>query len=242
MPVFHYKALDKEGNAVVGVLDADSPRDAREKLRHRKIFVSEIRKAEEVSKKPGAKPGAKRWVPRARGRSRGEITTVTRQLSTLLGAGMPITEALNAVVEQTQNRRIEAVLRDIREKLAGGASFADALSTHPRYFTDLYINMVRAGEAAGNLDDVLSRVAEYLQRQNRLQNKLVASLMYPLALVVVGAAVIFILLKFAVPKILKVLESGKQVMPWPTRVLVSVSTFVQEYWLLLLLAVGVLIV
>ncbi|MHC4780713.1 MAG: type II secretion system F family protein, partial [Planctomycetota bacterium] len=112
-----------------------------------------------------------------------------------------------------------------------------ALETHPKYFTDLYINMVRAGEASGNLDEVLNRIAEFLQRQNRLQNKVTAALTYPLVLVLVGVLVVFILLKFAVPKILTVLEAGSQVLPWPTQVLVSVSGFVQNYWILIGLVV-----
>jgi general secretion pathway protein F len=231
MPVFQYSALDKDGNAVTGVLDADSPREAREKLRIRRVFVSEISMAAAAPSGSKEAPWWKAFLPKGRGKSRAEISTVTRQISTLLGAGMPITEAMNAVIEQTQSRRIETVLRDIREKLASGASFADALETHPRYFTDLYINMVRAGEASGNLDEVLHRVAEFLQRQNRLHNKVTAALTYPLVLVCVGMLVVFILLKFAVPKILTVLESSNQVLPWPTKVLVGVSNFVQNYWI-----------
>jgi general secretion pathway protein F len=235
MPVFQYKALDRDGNAVTGVLDADSPRDAREKLRHRRIFVSAIEPAESAVSKAETPRGLKTLLPRWRGRNRGEIATVTRQLATLLSAGLPITEAFSAVVEQTQHRRIETVLRDIRERISGGFSLADALTYHPRYFTDLYINMVRSGEASGNLDLVLARVAEYLQRQNRLANKVTASLTYPAVLVLVGAGVIFILLNFAVPKILKVLENTDQVLPWPTQVLVSVSDFVQNWWPLVFL-------
>ncbi len=238
MPVFEYKALDKDGKPVSGVLDADSPRDARERLRNRKVYVSSINAAASVKDAGKEARGLRRHLPRFRGKARGEIATVTRQLSTLLGAGLPITEALNAVIEQTQSRGVETVLRDLRERIAGGLSFADALEAHPRYFTDLYINMVRAGEASGNLDIVLNRVAEYLQRQNRLANKVTASLTYPLVLVLVGVLVVFVLLKFAVPKILKVLEAGDQVLPWPTQVLVSVSGFVQAYWLLILLAVA----
>jgi len=235
MPVFQYKALDREGKAVSGVLDADSPRDAREKLRLRRVFVSEIARAPELASGPAEAGGFRRFLPRFRGRKRTEIAMVTRQLSTLLSAGLPITESMNAVIEQTQSRAVETVLRDLREKIVGGASFADALSTHPRFFTDLYVNMVRAGEASGNLDEVLHRVADFLQRQNRLQNRVIASLTYPFVLCAVGALVIFILLRFAVPKILKVLKAGDKALPWPTQVLVSVSGFIQSYGLLLLL-------
>jgi len=164
MPVFQYKALDKNGKAVAGVLDADTPREAREKLRSRKIFVTEIDAAlkDSVAKKTG--PGAAAPRSRGRGKARGEVAVMTRQLSTLLGAGLPLTEALAAVIEQTETRRLETALRDIRERISAGASFAEAIDAHPRYFTDLYVNMVRAGEASGSLDDVLKRIAEFLQR------------------------------------------------------------------------------
>jgi general secretion pathway protein F len=236
VPVFEYKALDKDGKAVSGVLDADSARDAREKLRARRIFVTDIGAA--LRKDPPRK-GAAPQAPAARGRrgrARGEIAILTRQLSTLLGAGLPITDALAAVVEQTESRRVETVLRDVRERIASGAPFADAIAAHPRYFTDLYVNMVRAGEASGSLDEVLNRVAEFLQRQNRLQNKVMAALTYPAVLVAVGLLVIFILLRFAVPKILTVLKAGGKVLPWPTQILVGVSGFLERYWLLVILA------
>jgi general secretion pathway protein F len=240
MPVFQYKALDKAGKSVEGVLDADTPREAREKLRTRKVFVTEIGAVQQdkAATKTGPGPAAPR--PRSRGKSRSQVAVMTRQLSTLLGAGLPLTEALAAVIEQTENRRLETALRDVRERIAAGASFAEALDAHPRFFTDLYVNMVRAGEASGSLDDVLKRVAEFLQRQDRLVNRVGTSLTYPAVLVAVGGIVIFILMRFAVPKILVVLKAGGKVLPWPTQVLVGMSGFLERYWILMILAAAVL--
>jgi general secretion pathway protein F len=237
MPVFEYKALNLEGRSVRGVLDADSAKAVREKLRSQDVFVTEIDEVdqERVSGTRGVR------LPRIlRARKASEIALLTRQLATLLGAGLTISDSLSALIDQIKDRRLEAGFRDIREKIVQGASFGEALEQHPLYFTDLYVNMVKAGEASGNLDDILSQLADFLQKQNRLQSKIVASLTYPAVLIGVGVLVIFVLMKFAVPKILMVLETGKRTLPLPTKILISSSSFFEKYWLVLLIGIAIL--
>jgi len=239
MPIYEYKALTVAGKTVKGVLDADSQRAVRERLKAKKIFVTDVDELdqEKISGKKGAS------MPRIlRSRKTAEITLLTRQLATLLNAGITITDSLSALIEQIASRRLEGVYRDVREKISQGASFGEALEQHPLYFPNLYVNMVKAGEASGNLDEILTQLADYLQKQNRLQSKIVASLTYPVVLIAVGVLVIFLLMKFAVPKILLVLESGRRTLPWPTKILVGVSGFLENYWLPLLVGLVLLYV
>lgn len=233
MPVFAYKALATDGKSVRGVLDADSARAVRERLKAKNLFVTEVGEVDQ--EKASGKKGAS--LPRVmRSRRTADIASLTRQIATLLNAGLTISDALSAVIEQITHRRLEAVYRDVREKISQGASFGEALEQHPVYFSGLYVNMVKAGEASGNLDEILLRLADFLQKQNRLQSKIVASMTYPLALVGVGVLVIFVLMKFAVPKILMVLEAGKRALPWPTRLLVTASDLFENYWHVMLVA------
>ena len=143
----------------------------------------------------------------------------TRQLATLLKAGIPLAQAMAAMIEQCQVADLEAAFRDIREKLTQGLSFAESLAYHPTYFTDLYVNMVKAGEASGSLDMVLDRLADYLQRQAQIRNKIVAALAYPIVMIVVGVVIVVILMTFVVPKVMKVVEQSGQTIPPMTQVL-----------------------
>ncbi|MBI2921084.1 MAG: type II secretion system inner membrane protein GspF [Planctomycetes bacterium] len=238
MPVFTYKAFRENGDTATGVIDADSPREARSKLRNQNLHVTNL---ETVVQGGGAEAQKKRtrWLPKFASRKRQvEIALVTRQLATLLSAGTPLNEALKAVVEQSESTAVQALMRDVRERIGQGASFADALNNHPAYFGDLYVNMVRSGEASGSLDQILSNLADYMHAQNRLAGKIVAALTYPAVMVVVGLGVVTFLLGFVVPRILDVLEKQKIAMPLPTVILVSMTNFLRGYWpvLLVLLA------
>ena len=232
MPVFQYKALTSRGETRTGVVDADSPREARVKLRRDDLHVVNLRQIEEVSK------GTRFSLSGFFGRRRqvGELAMVTRQFATLLQAGIPMAEALRALIEQIESRWLEAVFRDVREKVTQGSSLADSLAQHPRCFPRLYVSMVKAGEASGNLDVVLMRLAEYMLKQNRLRNKIQAALTYPLIMVSVGVLVITLLMTVVVPKLVTLLQARKTAMPLPTKILIGVSDFLTSYWYLLVLA------
>lgn len=235
MPIFEYKAIKQDGGTTSGILDADSAKDARTVLRNKKVHVTSIREVEDVGKEQ-----RRTRLPSLFRRShREEIAMVTRQMATMLKAGIPLAQALGALVEQVGVQDIEAILRDLREKVTQGVGLAEALAYHPTYFTELYVNMVRAGEASGNLDEILTRLADYAQQQNRLRAKVKAALAYPVVMICFGLLVIFVLTTFVVPKILEVLRSAKRdaVLPLPTRILTTVSEFLQGYWWVLVLAI-----
>ncbi len=230
MAVYEYKALKQDGSHTTGVIDADSPREARSKLRAQELHVTDLEtyaaaRAKEI----------RITLPFSKGLSRRRLTdmaVLTRQLGTLINAGIPLAQAMNALIEQTDDKAMEAILRDVRERITQGASFADGLSFHPKYFGDLYVNMVRAGEASGSLDAVLHRLADYLQKQARTRGKIAAAMTYPVIMLVVGAAVVTFLMSFVVPQIVQriVQQRGKAALPLPTVILMNISGFVHDWW------------
>lgn len=264
MPIYEWKGFDGRGRKSSGVVDADSPRDARVKCKRQGNLVTDVvelragKKVKSVEDQPRRTKQEKRAdaaetaaakasvmgrfrqkLESARGRDRGEvrtkkrveeISTFVRQLATLTRAGIPITESLRAIIEQTENRRLGVLYRDIRERIAQGAPTADALAAHPGYFDDLAVAMIRAGEASGHLDEVLLRLANYMQRQTKVRNKVVAALTYPAIMLIVGVLVVSILITFVVPKITAMLEAQNQSLPLPTQILVGISDFFRSYW------------
>lgn len=240
MPIYEYKAFAAGGTTTTGVIDADTPRAARDKLRHEKVLVTELRQI-----KGGRGAGlAGSWTTRLKanlqklrsepqgpgGRDLELVAGITRQLGTLLGAGIPLAEALRALVDQADSRRLETMFREIREDITTGLSLGDALAKHPSMFSDLYVNMVRAGEISGHVDQVLSRLADFLQSQRAVQRKVTSALTYPLLMVGLGVVVIGILMTVVVPKITAMLQDNGQELPLPTRILVTVSELFQNWW------------
>jgi len=258
MPVFEWKGFDAKGKTATGVVDADSPREARLKLKREKVLVTKVHPARGSiqSKKAAKGESSKGLLSRfgfadrlaknleaARGRQGGsrtkkhieEVGTFTRQLATLTKAGIPITEALRAIIEQTEGKRLGVLYRDIREQITQGSQTADALSRHPNYFDELYVSMVRSGEAAGRLDEVLERLAEFMQDQARLRNKVQAAMAYPIIMLTVGMLVVSVLMVTVVPKITNMLEARGQELPMPTQMLQNTSVFIMEWWWLMFL-------
>jgi general secretion pathway protein F len=162
------------------------------------------------------------------------VAAVTRQMASLLQAGIPLAEALRMIIEQAPDKKIESAFRDIREKVTQGVPFGDAVLQHPAYFTDLYSNMVKAGESSGALDKVLVRLAGFLQAQTRLKNKVGAALIYPMIMAGVGVIVVAILMTFVVPRVTQLIKGRGQELPTPTYILITVSDFLVNYWLLVL--------
>jgi general secretion pathway protein F len=236
VPVFQYKGIDAGGAARAGILDADSPKEARLQLRSMHVHVTELEPLSSLTV-----GSSRRFLPKfMQKRHREEVVLLTRQLGTMLRSGIPLASCLTALVEQAGHQDIEVVLRDIREKVTQGATFADALAHHPGYFDDLYVNMVKAGEAAGNLDVILARLADFTQKQERIRAKVKAALAYPIVMIVFGVLVVTVLMTFVVPRILSVLKKGPQKdapLPVPTKILVEVSGFMGSYWWAILIAV-----
>jgi len=248
MPIYEYKAFASGGSVATGVIDADTPRAARDKLRKDKILVTELRQvkggrgaglAGGVVSRTRAKIQSLRQEPSGpSGRDLELVGGITRQMGTLLGAGIPLAEALRAMVDQAETRRLETMFREIRESITQGLSLGDSLARHPRMFTELYVNMVRAGEATGHVDQVLTRLADFLQAQRALQRKVVSALTYPLLMVCLGGGVIAVLMTVVVPKITGMLLDTGQELPLPTLILVAISEGFQNWWWAGLLGIG----
>ncbi|HNR50142.1 MAG: Type II secretion system protein F [Deltaproteobacteria bacterium ADurb.BinA179] len=227
MALYTWSGYTEKGKVSQGMIDATSMREAKLKLRSQGVFVSSI--AEEASSPaPSVKDiSLKRFLGRVKLE---DITVMTRQLSTLVGASIPLVESLSALYEQTESPAMKKTVAQVRDAVNEGLSFADALAQHKRVFSDLYVNMVRSGEASGALDVVLLRLAEFLEGQHRLRSKVGAALIYPVVLFAVSVIVLFYLLTSVVPKMVSMFESMEQVLPLPTRILIGVSDFLGMTW------------
>jgi len=240
MPLYAYRGLDTGGHAVGGVVDADSPRGARQKLRRTGVFPTDLN--EERRDAPRTLPLLARRPERV---PAAELAAITRQFSTLVAAGLPLVEALGALSEQAERPVLSRTLAQVRQEVTEGSSLADALARHPRIFVSLYVNMVRAGEASGALHVVLERLADYTENQARLLGKVRSALTYPAIMLILSATILFFLLSYVVPKVTRIFQETHQQLPLPTRLLLGVSDFAAQWWWVLLLgmagiAIGVL--
>lgn len=233
MPIFEYKAIDGANKQKRGIIDADTTRDARQKLKKEQLFVTDIREAK--AKKAGSlKIRGVTGIETPNKARTEQVAAVTRQMASLLQAGIPLAEALRMIIEQAPDKRIESAFRDIREKVTQGVPLGDAVLQHPGYFTDLYANMVKAGESSGALDKVLVRLAGFLQAQTRLKNKVGAAMIYPMIMVGVGVIVVAVLMTVVVPKVTQLIKGRGQELPLPTYILIKSSDFLVNYWLLVM--------
>ena len=235
MPVYQYRGYKADGGSATGIVDAESPKVARLKLRKDGVFPTEM--AEQEGAKPivarsGSGPIA--GVGRSPALSVNDVALMTRQMATLLVAGLPLVDALGVLMDQTEKKSVKGLLADLRESIRGGASFSAVLERYPKDFSSIYVHMVRAGEASGALDQILFRLAEFLDKQLALKNKVTNAILYPAIMVIIGTLVLFFLLTFVVPKITAVFAHSKQALPWPTVVLMEISHFCSDYWMVLL--------
>lgn len=237
MAIFEYKAIDHSGSNRSGIVDADSPREARTKLRQDGIHVVQIEQIQDKSKGKGGKGGESTvgslFAPKADPR---QLAIVTRQMATLNKAGISVVDGLKALIDQVESREMEKVLRDVREKITSGDTLAEAMGQHPRFFGNLYVNMVKAGEASGQLDTIMVRLSDYITRANRLKSKITSALIYPFVMVLVGVLVVTILMTLVVPKLTTLFTKVGSSLPAITRALIGVSEFFQSYWWLMIVA------
>ena len=240
MPVFEYRALTAAGKTIEGLKEADSPRTLRSVLRRDGLFLSAVLGEQAAAQAAAREVSVRRFVS---GRIRADdVAVVTRQLAVLTGAGVPLAEALAALVDQVDHERLKKVISNVRQRVNEGSSLADALKAHPRVFSDLYVNMIRAGESSGALEVVLKRLADFTESQARLRGKVVATLTYPVVMVGFSAVILGILFTYVIPKITKVLEDARVALPWTTRALIAFSTFVHDWWWAMALAFALFLV
>src|SRR5947209_1583625 len=235
MPVYTYSALDARGKATKGVINADSARAARVKLRQAGLLTKELLETEAAETRERHRSlELLQMVRRVRPQ---DVTVMTRQLATLLAANLTVVDALTALIEQTENRTLQRTLIQVRESVLEGGTLAAALGQHRRVFSQLFVNMVRAGEASGALPLVMLRLADFSERQLGTRKKITAKMYYPLFMVAIGGTVLLALLTYVVPTVTTLFTNMRGTLPLPTVVLITVSNFLQAYWWLLALGV-----
>src|SRR5215475_6441383 len=236
MPMYAYKGLGASGKAVTGLRDAESPKVLRQMLRKDGILVTsfELSRGGKLAKEVNArKGGLSRDVDLGGllgGVKKVEIAAFTRQMATLIKSGIPLAEALGALVEQISNVRLKTPVSEVRTAVNEGQSFADALAKHPRLFDELFVSMVRAGEVAGNLDEVLTRLADFLEGSQKLKSKVQSAMIYPLVMVVVGAIIMSVLMIKVIPNITEMFKQQGKTLPINTRMLIASSDFLRNWW------------
>ncbi|MDH3867022.1 MAG: type II secretion system inner membrane protein GspF [Desulfobulbaceae bacterium] len=240
MPVYEYTALDRAGKNVVGIIDADSTVAARQKLRASGKYPVQIK---ETTAKAKSESAAGFSLPSLFNRiTPDDIHALTRQLATLLNAGIPLVGALDALMEQTTSPPLKKIIAQIKESVNEGNSLTVSLTRHPKLFSNIYINMVRAGEASGSLDVVLERLAEFGEHQQALKGRFQAALVYPVFMAIIGTGVLFFLLSFVVPNLTRIFTEMKQVLPLPTTILIWFSDFMRSYWWAILVVIVAIII
>jgi general secretion pathway protein F len=222
MSGFNYEALAADGRVKRGVLESDSARQARSQLREQGLTPLAVEQIGPQDKRKGL-------AFDGRGLRAGELALVTRQLSTLLGAGLTIEQTLNALIEQAETQRERQLLAAVRGEVLAGQSLARSLARHPATFPELYRTLVDAGERAGRLPDVLLRLADYTEDSAALRGKVLLAFVYPALVTLVAVAVVSGLLVFVVPQVVRVFENSHQTLPLLTRALIAVSTFVRGW-------------
>ena len=238
MSVYEYVALDEKGRERKGFVDASGASAARQQLREEGIYPVRISQARE--KKSSALAGALE-IGLLQKVSAKEVSIFTRQLSTLLGAGIPLVPSFSVLLAQTRNPLLQKMLAQIRADLNEGKSLTSSMENFPRVFPPFYINMIKAGEASGTINLVLERLADFSESQQALMSKIRSALAYPLIMLLVGSMVIFLLMSFVVPKITGIFTDMKQTLPLITIILIMVSNFLKAFWwmIILLLFAGV---
>ncbi len=245
MAVYAWKGLDARGKNASGTRDADGPKSLRQVLRKDGVFITEVREVLGGERASTALPGGgdsasglkrqvdwKRLFERVRPP---EVAIFTRQLATLLKAGIPLAEALGALSDQIDNKRLQMILAGIRQKVNEGGSLADSMREHPLVFEELYTNMVRSGETAGNLDAVLKRLADFMDAQHALRAKVSGAMTYPILMMILGSAVMGVLMVAVVPKITAIFEDTGKALPWNTQLLILVAGITGSYWWVLII-------
>ena len=233
MPGYRYTAYDIDGREQHGVLESDSPRLARSQLRHQGLFPLNVTLIEAANDADAGKLG--------RGGRLGTnaLARITRQLATLLGAGLTVEQTFDALIEQAESENERQLLARLRGSVLEGNPLGKSLTAYPETFSDLYQTLVSAGETSGKLPDVLLRLADHVEAQQAMRQKLLVAMIYPVIVLIVCVLVVGGLMIYVVPQVVGVFETTKQTLPWFTRALLSLSRFLQATgWLWLLIAVG----
>jgi general secretion pathway protein F len=238
MPLYKYEGIKtKDGRTVKGVKDADSEKALKIALKRDGIMLTSVTvKGKGIDKN---EVDFKRIFNRVK---KIDIALITRQLATLTKSGISLVESLSAIIDQTEKHDLKSAIIDIRDNVNQGVSLSDSFAKYPKFFDRLFCNMVNAGEQSGTLEQVLARLADFIEAQDKLKNKVIAALAYPAVMALMGIVVINILMIVVVPKVTSIFDTFDKELPIYTRILVDVSNFMQSFWWLVILLMVVLIV
>lgn len=235
MPVYEYRARDREGKVLKSQMDAESEVQVRDALRARNLMILEIK-----APKTGLNADVK--IPGLTDRPPGlkQVAVFSKQLATLINAGVPLVQSLAILQRQVDNKTFETVLKKVRGDVESGTPLSEALQQHPKVFSRLFINLVRAGETSGTLDTVLERIADFQEKQLALQGKIKSALTYPAVVLVFALGITYFLLTTIVPQFASILTQLNAPLPFITRMLMAVSDFLRSSGLFIFLIVGVI--
>ena len=225
MPIFSYKATTPDGTIIEGVIEAADEATAIDRLKNSGIIPLKINTSSEGTRK--------NFTLRS---SKGDMLTFTTELSALLGAGLPIDRSLNMLAEISENKEMKSVVLSILKSIREGSSFSEALQKHPKVFSKLYVNMIRAGEVGGVLDVVLDKLNEFLESTRELKEQVFSAMIYPVILLITGGFSIIMLLVYVLPKFSTIFAEMGTSLPLPTQALIKFSNIMQSYWWIILLS------
>jgi len=237
MMTYIFRAKKGPQEIIEGTIEADSEKEAIEKVAAMGYLPVRI---EEKSSALGSAGALAVEVPIVRIRSR-EITVFSRELASLLKAGVPILRAINVILEQTPDQKLKMVLKDLHAKLKDGSTFSSALSRYPKVFSPFYLALVRAGEDSGTISEVLLRIADYRLKQEELLSRFRMALAYPILMALVGLGTIVFMLTFVMPRLMRIFMNMGQDLPLPTRILISASNFLRQWWVWVTLLLFILV-
>ncbi len=226
MPVYKYKAINSDGSNKEGIVDAESVKAASEKLKQQGLYLSSISEA--------SKSGKRSYIPFRRVSS-SELAVTTRQFASLISAGLPLEASLVALSEQTEDQKIKETFTQVRNRVNEGSSLANALSEHSDVFSKIYINIINAGEVSGNLDIVLNRLADFMEKSTALRSKIKSAFVYPAFMFIVGSGIMFFMMVYVIPKISKIFEASEKALPLSTLILMNISSFLINNLIVILL-------
>ena len=232
MPVFEYKGLTKQGKNVKGTLDSENLRTARSRLKKDGIFVIDLKNKKETKKrKAGSQANASVGVQ--------DLANMTRLLSTLLKANVPMVDSLTAVSEQLENPVLAEVMADIKNNVNEGGQLYKSLAKYPKIFDTIYVSMVEAGELSGALDSILVRLAEFTENQNQLESRVKSALYYPLFMFFFTGLLMVVIFVYVIPKMVTVFESAPELtLPWYTVAVIDFSNLLINYWIVIIAAIA----
>lgn len=231
MPIFEYKGFTVHEQSTRGIVEADNQHQARVKLKEMGVYATDFKEEAEEQASDRTKATVSDIFTSI---SQQDVAIITRQLSSLLSAGLTLIDALDAIVEQIDKIKLKKIISNIKTKVNEGSSFADALKIAPKVFPDFYVNMVAAGESSGALDVVLQRLADYIENQVKLKYRVIATLIYPAIMVLLATLVIIVLMTFVIPKVTQLFKDMNQTLPIFTRLLIFMSSIMSSYWYLFL--------